>query len=259
MEDGERVYQCQSLQNYDQAKNHYTAQYQHLCVSVTDCLKSRLAWSDLQLIHDVIFVLATQGWEKVLDVGDDSVSGEVISDPPMEAIIRLGLRFQHPLESNGVVVEELKDEFHDMITYANQFISLATMDYQSVWWSLYHAPNASSWSNILQLVRLLFTLPVSNGKLERVFSTLKLIKVDKRSSLGNELLDDLLVLNSDRVPLKSFNVLVSGGVTRLEGQTKCPGKNTLHIPHPPPTIFLQKTQKKRVMLVQNCLGSRMTG
>ena len=143
LEDGERAYQCQSLQNYDQAKNHYTAQYRHLCVSVTDCLKSRLAWSDLQLIRDVIFVLATQGWEKVLDVGDDS--GDENSDPPMEAIVRLGVRFKHPLESNGVI-EQLKDEFHDMITYANQFISLATMDYQAVWWRVYHAPNASSWS-----------------------------------------------------------------------------------------------------------------
>lgn len=46
---------------------------------------------------------------------------------------------------------------------------------------------------------------MSNGKLERVFSTLKLIKVDKRSSLGNEMLDDLLILNSDRVSLTSFN------------------------------------------------------
>ena len=118
-------------------------------MSVTDCLKSRLAWSDLQLIHNVILVLATQGWEKVLDVRDDSVSGEEISNLPMEAIIRLGLRFKHPLESNGVVVEQLKDEFHDMITYAYQFISLATMDYRSGWWRLYHAPNASSWSNIL--------------------------------------------------------------------------------------------------------------
>ena len=123
----------------------------------------------------------------------------------MEAIIRLGVRFKHPLKSKGVVIAQLKDEFLDMITYANQFISLATIYYQSVRWRLYHAPNASSWSNILQLVRLLLTLPVSNGKLERVFSTFRLIKVDKRSSLGNKLLDDLLVLNSDRVPLKSFN------------------------------------------------------
>ena len=29
--------------------------------------------------------------------------------------------------------------------------------------------------------------------------------MDKRSSLGNDLLDDLLVLNTDHVPLKDFN------------------------------------------------------
>ena len=78
------------------------------------------------------------------------------------------------------------------------------MSYQAVWWRLFQAPNASNWSNILTLVRLLFTLPVSNGKLERVFSTLKLIKVDKRSLLSNDSLDDLLMLNTDRVPLKEF-------------------------------------------------------
>ena len=202
LEDGKRVYQCQTLRNYDQAKNHYNTHHQEHCTSITSCLKSRLAWSDLELIRDVIFVLATQGWEKVLHEENDS---EVESDDPMEAITRLGVRFKSPLESAGVDIDQLREEFHEMISYAAQFISLSTIDYQSVWWRLYHAPTASSWSNILQLARLLFTLPVSNGKLERVFSTLKVIKVDKRSSLGNEMLDDLLVLNTDRVPLKDFN------------------------------------------------------
>lgn len=114
---------------------------------------------------------------------------------PMEAINRLGERFKIPLDSTGVELDQLKAEFCEMISYANQFISISTMDYQCVWWRLYHAPDASSWSNILQLARLLFTLPVSNGKLE-----------DKRSSLGNKLLDDLLTLNTDRVPLKDFNL-----------------------------------------------------
>ena len=43
------------------------------------------------------------------------------------------------------------------------------------------------------------------ASLREFFSTLKVIKVDKRSSLGNDLLDDLLVLNTDRVALKDFN------------------------------------------------------
>lgn len=56
------------------------------------------------------------------------------------------------------------------------------------------------------MARLLFTLPVSNGKLERIFSTLKVIKVDRRSLFGNETLDDLLLLTSDRISLTAeFN------------------------------------------------------
>ena len=136
---------------------------------------------------------------------DEESDPEVERVDPMEAITRLGVRFKIPLESAGVDVDRLQEEFHEMITYAAQFIRLSTMGYQSVWWRLFNAPTTSSWSNILQLARLLFTLPVSNGKLERVFSTLKVIKVDKRSSLGNDLLDDLLVLNTDRVHLKDFN------------------------------------------------------
>ena len=53
------------------------------------------------------------------------------------------------------------------------------------------------------LAQLLFSLPVTNGKLERSFSTLKVMKSEKRSSLSNESLDDLLTLTA--IPLKMFN------------------------------------------------------
>ena len=48
-------------------------------------------------------------------------------------------------------------------------------------------------------------IPVSNGKLERIFSVLKLIKVDRRSSLGNDTLKDLLTLNIDGRSMENFN------------------------------------------------------
>ena len=81
------------------------------------------------------------------------------------------------------------------------------MGYKAIWWRLFHAPNALEWANILCLVQLLMTLPIciSNGKLERIFSTPKVLKSEKRSLLGNDTLDDLLVLNTDRIPLKDFN------------------------------------------------------
>ena len=79
------------------------------------------------------------------------------------------------------------------------------MDYRSVWWRLFYAVNSSEWSNALILIQLLFSLPASNGKLERVFSTAKVIKSEKRSTLSNESLDNLLVLNSEKIPLQKFN------------------------------------------------------
>ena len=38
----------------------------------------------------------------------------------------------------------------------------------------------------------------------RVFSTVNVIKVDKRATLSNESLDDLLVLNADKIPIEDF-------------------------------------------------------
>ena len=52
------------------------------------------------------------------------------------------------------------------------------------------------------LAQLLFSLPVSNGKLERCFYTLKVIKSERRSSLSKE---SLLTLTVDAIPLKMFN------------------------------------------------------
>ena len=92
-----------------------------------------------------------------------------------------------------------------MLLYATQFLTLSTLDYRAVWWRLFHCPNSSNWSNILTLRCLLFTLSVSNGKLGRIFSILKLIKVEKRASLGEDTLNDLLALNTDSDSMKDFN------------------------------------------------------
>ena len=112
-----------------------------------------------------------------------------------QAINRLVERFSIPLQGVQANTDEIVTEFREMISYATQFIALSVLDYHSVWWKLFHAPNSAEWANVLVLGELLFSLPASNGKLERVFSTLGTIKVDRRSLLTNESLDDLLLLN----------------------------------------------------------------
>ena len=49
------------------------------------------------------------------------------------------------------------------------------------------------------------SLPVSNSSVERIFSTLKLLKTQRRSSLSIETMDNLLTLNIGKGSLESFN------------------------------------------------------
>ena len=79
-----------------------------------------------------------------------------------------------------------------MVEYGNQYINLVQQDYQTVWWKLYNAVDSVKWSNVLPVVELLFCLPTANGHLERVFSQLKLIKTNRRTSLKEDTLDQLL-------------------------------------------------------------------
>ena len=102
-------------------------------------------------------------------------------------------------------MSEIHSEFEELVVYATQFISLSTMEYRSVWWRLFHVPNSSEWFNVLSLANLLFSLPVSNGKLERTFSQVNLLKSNKRNLLGTDTLSDLLVLNTNKLELEQFS------------------------------------------------------
>ena len=152
-----------------------------------------MEWSDSQVIRDIISVLATQGWEKLLEEND-----------PMEGIDRLLTRFTIPLQGAQAECDKIKEEMMSILQYAVRFIFQSMMDYRAVWWRIFNAPSSSEWANSLILVELLFSLPTSNGKLERVFSQLNVSKTNKRASLSNESLDDLLMLATDGFPLKDF-------------------------------------------------------
>ena len=193
-EEGHKVYQCQKLKKYSEALTYYSSKFEGYCSGVSNQIKSRLSWSDLQLMRDIIFMLSLHGWDKLLEEDDD-----------LTAIDRLVERFSTPLQGAEVNTGVIKEEFAGMIEYAVQYIAIASLEYHSVWWRLFHAPNSAEWSNVLVLAELLFSLPASNGKLERVFSTHGTIKVDKRSRLTNQSLDDLLLLNSAKIPVADFH------------------------------------------------------
>ena len=62
-----------------------------------------------------------------------------------------------------------------------------------------------AWVDALNLIELLFSLPVSNGMVERVFSQMNVIKGKRRSLLANDTLDDLLSISAANIPLCHFD------------------------------------------------------
>ena len=45
-ENGQKVYQCQELKRFNEAELYYTRHHEEFCTQVTECLRSRMAWSD---------------------------------------------------------------------------------------------------------------------------------------------------------------------------------------------------------------------
>ena len=56
--DSDTVYQLQHLKRFNEAKDYYSSKYDY-CSHVTQCIKARLAWSDLQLMRDIILFLGS--------------------------------------------------------------------------------------------------------------------------------------------------------------------------------------------------------
>ena len=87
----------------------------------------------------------------------------------LEPIERVVVQFNISLESAGVDISKLRDEFYDMMLYATQFISLTTLDCRVVWWQLFNSPSSSSWPNMLAISRLQLSFLSPMGNLKKIF------------------------------------------------------------------------------------------
>ena len=86
------------------------------------------------------------------------------------------------------LLNDIQKQFVVMIEFACEYIATHMLHYQSVWWRLLNSPQKKDWGSVLVLAELLFSLPVSNVKVQRVFSTANVIKTEKRTALANSLL-----------------------------------------------------------------------
>ena len=93
-------------------------------------------------------------------------------------------KFKDPLIQQGLQVSDLEvvQEWNDMVDFASMYLSLSCQHYRSTWYKVFHVSRASNWKNILLLIRLLFTFPVSNAAVERFFSCLGRVKTSQSLS-----------------------------------------------------------------------------
>ena len=180
----EVTYQGANLARYGQGVAFLQAHKNEYAESVVSCLKE-LKVQHCDVLSHALSLLATQGWEKPESVGLITAALESLSS-----------HFKVPLERSGVDCSVLQEEWDDMSDYAKCYLSLTIEDNRTIWWKiwwkLFNAANASKWGNALSLVEFLFCFPMANGRLERVFSSLKLIKTDRRNRLGEDRLDHLV-------------------------------------------------------------------
>ena len=89
--------------------------------------------------------------------------------------------------------------------YAKCYFKNSTEDSGVSWWNLFKSPSSKNWTNILGMAELLFSLPITNGHLKRVFSQLKVIKTSRCTGLGENRLDSLLHIVTTGPPLSQWD------------------------------------------------------
>jgi hypothetical protein len=112
-----------------------------------------------------------------------------------EAVEHIITVFREPLEAKGACLSSLDDELEEAVHFCRTYLDSQLEDYRKVWFKLHSTHDSRKWPTVLLISELLFSLPFTNSKVERMFSSLKVIKTDRRSSLQITTLDDLMEIN----------------------------------------------------------------
>ena len=192
--DGVASYQGAELADHETGVAYLKSHKDQYTEKLVSCLKDRVKVQHPDLLTDALTVLATQGWQKSEDASFANT-----------ALQSLSARFEVPLQKAKVDITLLEEEWEDMVEYAKRYLNLVQEDYQTIWWKLFNSVDSKKWTNVLSLVELLFCLPMANGHVERLFSSLKLVKTDRRSCLSEDHLDHLVRIKADGPPLAEWD------------------------------------------------------
>ena len=99
-------------------------------------------------------------------------------------------------------------------------LSLAWVSYLVTWRKIFTAPRSNVSSDVLLMIRLLFTVPVSNAKLERIFFKLNSVKINFRWSLVVKRLDNILRIMEESSSWETFDPISAIKKMRIDKVTR---------------------------------------
>ena len=118
----------------------------------------------------------------------------------MEYIVTI---FREPLEAKDTWIFSLQDEIDEIVD--RKYLQNQAEVYRKVWYKLFTAHDARKWPNVILVSELLFSLPFTNSRVERAFSTMKIVKTNRRTSLLSSTLDDLMEISVEGPELENFS------------------------------------------------------
>ena len=104
---------------------------------------------------------------------------------------------------------DLLEQYYELEEYAKKTLSLAGFSHLVTWRKIFTTPRSKASSNVLLMIRILFTALVSNAKLERMFSKLKRVKTNFRCSLGVKSLENILKIMEEGSSLETFDPILA--------------------------------------------------
>ena len=183
--DGSFTYQDVKLKDFTRGKDNSSRVKNQWSSKIADAIENRLGKDEDSVISKhVVQVLNTEGWFRANDDPDFFYD-------KIEALYKF---FKSPLDTAGHKgsVSDISEQFDAMVKYAVQYLDISKTDYRVIWRKLFESSKSREWKSALLLVKLLFILPVSNAKVERLFSLMNRVKTDTRNSLSKDRLSSLL-------------------------------------------------------------------
>jgi len=164
--DGKFTYQNVTLPSFEAAKDAAREAKNVLLGQIKDAMQSRLEVAENPHVINAAIVLNTEGWERSDENGEEDVT---FAD---NCLTELYDHFKVPLLNAGAdgSLHDLLEQWHSLLDYSKRYLNPSRSPYLRVWRRIFDSDRRSDWSMVLLLIELLFSIPISNAKVERLFS-----------------------------------------------------------------------------------------